>query len=229
MERKFIMLMFLGEVHQDEKHDPCQVWISLIDCRHQCIYTSNMANERCPTDHWGDRINCHQDTPHPTRRHYEDRMHISANFDSGNIDVLSASDPSAIRLAIRPDVGGEHMQWFYFRVSGARDRDLVLRLTNAAKASYPHAWKGYSACTSSDRATWTRVPTDYKDGELVIRHRPTGDLQWYAYFAPFSLEQHHALLARCQASALARVDRLGATVDGRDLDRVTVGYLGKCL
>jgi murein tripeptide amidase MpaA len=150
-------------------------------------------------------------------------MHISANFDSGNITVLASSDPGDIRLAIRPDVGGEHMQWFHFRVSGARDQDLVLRITNAAKVSYPHAWKGYSACTSSDRELWTRAPTEYRDGELVIRHRPKGDLQWYAYFAPFSLERHHALLARCQASPLARLDRLGATVDGRDLDRITIG------
>jgi len=150
-------------------------------------------------------------------------MHISAHFDSGNIEVLDASQPSNIRLAIQPDAGGEHMQWFHFRVAGAKGQDLVLRLTNASKASYPNAWVGYSACSSSDRKRWHRVQTDYEGGELVIRHRPQADLQWYAYFAPYSHERHQDLLARCQASPLARVDRLGSTVDGRDLDRVTIG------
>ena len=150
-------------------------------------------------------------------------MHISSAFDSGNIEVLDASDPSNLRLAIKPDQGGEHMQWFHFRVAGGRGEALTLRLTNANKASYPHAWEGYRAVTSVDRVTWTRVPTAYEGEELVIRHTPTGDAQFYAYFAPYSHEQHQDLLGRCASSPLARVDRLGATVDGRDLDRVTVG------
>ena len=150
-------------------------------------------------------------------------MEISAAFDSGNIEVLGLDEQGAMRLALRRDVGDEHMQWFHFRVSGARDQDCVLRIVNASSASYPVAWMGYRACTSADRRTWTRVDTRYEGGELVIRHRPQGDLQWYAYFAPFSLEQHQDLLACCQGSPLARLDRLGSTLDGRDLDRVRVG------
>ncbi|MFT4624940.1 MAG: murein tripeptide amidase MpaA [Myxococcota bacterium] len=150
-------------------------------------------------------------------------VHISAAFDSGNIEVLDASDPTQVKLAIRKDAGDEHMQWFHFRVAGARGLPCTFRLTNAHAASYPKAWTGYRAVCTSDRKTFSRVQTAYEDGALVIRHTPTSDLVWYSYFAPYSLEQHHDLLARCQASPFARVDRLGATADGRDLDRVTVG------
>ena len=124
-------------------------------------------------------------------------MFISSAFDSGNIEVLDASDPSNLLLAIRPDAGGEHMQWFHFRVAGARDRALTMRLTNAHKASYPHAWEGYRAVTSVDRVRWTRVPTAYEESQLVLRHSPVGDVQYYAYFAPYSLERHQDLLGRC--------------------------------
>lgn len=148
---------------------------------------------------------------------------ISSAFDSGNIEVLDASNPADVRLAIRMDAGDEHMQWFHFRVSGGRGQSCRFALTNAHKASYPKAWAGYAAVCTVDRQTWFRVPTRYVDGALVIEHTPPADLAWYSYFAPFSLEDHLALLARCQGSPLARVDRLGATVDGRDLDRVTVG------
>lgn len=150
-------------------------------------------------------------------------MHVSAAFDSGNVEVLDASDPGAVRLAIRKDHASDFYQWFHFRVSGARDTACVLRLVNAAGAAYPPAWPGYRACASHDRKTWFRVDTEYVDGELVIRHTPSRDVTWYAYFAPYSLEQHQDLLARCQQGPGVTVDRLGATLDGRDLDRVRVG------
>lgn len=153
-------------------------------------------------------------------------IHISSAFDSGNIEVLDASNPADVQLAIRPDHGSHHFQWFHFRVSGAKGVPLRLRLTNAHKASYPSAWPGYAAVCTTDRVHHGRVPTSYANGELVIEHTPDADLAWYSYFAPFSLEQHQALLARAQSHG-ARVDTLGQTLDGRDLDRLIVGHHGE--
>jgi murein tripeptide amidase MpaA len=153
-------------------------------------------------------------------------MFVSSAFDSGNIEVIDASDPSDVRLAIRRDAGDEHMQWFHFRVSGARGVPCTFRLTNAASASYPPAWEGYRAVVTTDRREWTRVATSYVGGVLVIEDTPAADVVWYSYFAPYALERGADLLARCQQSPRARVDRLGATVDGRDLDRVVVGEPG---
>ncbi len=150
-------------------------------------------------------------------------LHISAHFDSGNIRVLAATNPTDVQLEIRPDVGDEHMQWFHFRVAGGKAQPCVFKIGNASKASYPDAWAGYSAVCTVDRTHYFRVPTTYEDGVLVIRHTPPEDLAWYSYFAPYALERHDALLARVQTSPFARVDCLGQTADGRDLDRVTVG------
>jgi murein tripeptide amidase MpaA len=148
---------------------------------------------------------------------------VSSAFDSGNIEVLDASDANNLRLAIRTDVGGEHLQWFHFRVAGGRGVALTLRIENAGKCSYPGGWPDYRARVSTDRETWTLADTTYEDGVLTIHHTPDADVVWFAYFAPYSHERHQDLLARCQASPLARVDRLGATIDGRDLDRITIG------
>lgn len=149
-------------------------------------------------------------------------MHISSAFDSGNIDVRDASDPHDIRLAIRSDVGGQHKQWFHFRVAGAQGTPLVLHIENAGECSYPKGWEGYRACCSSDRETWNRVDTHYADGVLTIALTPESDLVWLAYFAPYSHERHLDLLAECQLSPLAQVTRLGASLEGRDLDCVDI-------
>ena len=84
---------------------------------------------------------------------------VSSTFDSGNIEVIDGSDPSNIRLAVRADVGGEHLQWFHFRVAGGRGMSLTLRIENAGKCSYPDGWPGYRARVSSDRHTWQLADT----------------------------------------------------------------------
>ena len=106
---------------------------------------------------------------------------------------------------------------------GVRDEACTFRIINAGETSYPNAWNGYRVCTSVDRQIWTRVDTSFEDGVLTIEHRPEGQLQWYAYFAPHTHEQHLDLLAQCQMVDGVTLDRLGATVDGRDLHRLTVG------
>jgi murein tripeptide amidase MpaA len=150
-------------------------------------------------------------------------LSISSEFDSGNIEVKSSDDPLRVKLSIRPDVGGEHLQWFYFRVSGARDQALRLHLTNAGDSSYPRGWENYRACASSDRKNWTRVPTRYTDGALVIEDTPRTDLVYYAYFAPYTSEQHQDLISQTSAHPLTQLERLGATLDGRDLDLLRIG------
>jgi len=57
---------------------------------------------------------------------------------------------------------------------------------------------------------------------LTIEHTPERDVVWYAYFEPYSLERHQRLIGRTSDSPLARVERLGPSVEGRDIDLVTV-------
>lgn len=144
-------------------------------------------------------------------------MHITANFDAGNIDVISLEDKKDIQLAIRPDVGEEFFQWFNFRLSGEIGEQYVLNIVNAGAASYLEGWENYQAVASYDREYWFRLPTTYKDGKLTIVAELECDTIQIAYFAPYSYERHQDLLAAVQTHPLVSVEHLGETLDKRDL------------
>ena len=150
-------------------------------------------------------------------------MKISSAFDGGNIACRECSDPSNIRLEIRQDKDSDFFQWFYFRLSGSKGQACDLKIMNAGAASYPKGWENYRAVASYDRDDWFRVATDYDGKILTIRHRPERDSVYYAYFAPYSMERHHDLLARSLNSPLAALETLGETLDGQEIDLLTIG------
>jgi murein tripeptide amidase MpaA len=154
-------------------------------------------------------------------------MRISSNFDSGNIACLASDDPADIRLAINRDNESDFYQWFHFRLSGARGVECALKLTNAGGAAYTGGWPDYKAVASYDRRDWFRVPTDYDGTVLTIRHTPEQDAVYYAYFAPYSMERHADLVAWTLRSKLVRLEVLGATLDGQDLDLLRIGTPGE--
>ena len=151
-------------------------------------------------------------------------LKISSTFDSGAIEVVRLDDPSDIRLRLRKDSAADFHQWFHFRLMGAAGKPVRMVFENAASAAYPDGWKDYRCVASYDRQNWFRIAgTRYEDGQLVVEHTPERDSLYYAYFEPYSHERHLDLLARVELSPYARVRNLGSTVDGRDLDLVTVG------
>lgn len=150
-------------------------------------------------------------------------MHITANFDAGNINVINAEDKTNIQLAIRPDVGEEFFQWFNFRLSGEVGEQYVLNIMNAGEASYLAGWENYQAVASYDREHWFRLPTSYKDGKLTITAELACESIQIAYFAPYSYERHQDLLAAVQVHPIACLEHLGETLDKRDLALVKVG------
>ena len=147
---------------------------------------------------------------------------ITSDFDGGNIEVL-AIDGDTADLAIRADNLSDFYQWFYFRVSGAAGRALTLRITNCAGSAYPDGWSGYKARVSEDGAEWRQTPTDYAEGVLTIHAVPKGDSVEVAYFAPYSSEQHAALIERFAAKPGVTRALLCRTLDGRPLESLAMG------
>jgi murein tripeptide amidase MpaA len=150
---------------------------------------------------------------------------ISSGFDSGAIEVVSSGNtgPAAdFRLRIRKDSHADFRQWFHYRLSDARGLACTMRFENAGACTYPSGWTDYRACASYDRSRWFRVPTRYDGTVMTVEHTPERDAVWYAYFEPYPLERHQALIGRAGDSPLVRTERLGASVEGRDLDLVTV-------
>lgn len=148
---------------------------------------------------------------------------ISQNFDAGAIEVVSAMDAKNIQLKLRADSNAEFMQWFYFRLQGARDQEATIQIVNAGDATYADGWEGYRAVASYDRENWFRVETEFDGKVMTIKHTPETDSVYYAYFEPYSWERHLALLGSVEQSEQVRVEDLGSTLDGRDLNLVIVG------
>lgn len=157
---------------------------------------------------------------------------INAGFDSGNIEVLEI-DGTHAKLAIPYDAGDEFKQWFHFRVAGAAGRELVLHITGLNDSAYPAGWPDYTSCVSEDRSYWGRADSSFdKDadsGTLTIRYTPTGDVAWFAYFAPYSIDRHHDLVSEAAASEGVTHRQLGTTLDGQPLDCLSLGEGETCV
>jgi len=148
---------------------------------------------------------------------------ISQLFDSGAIDVVRADSASQIDLNLRSDSHADIRQWFHFRLQGARGQACTMRFLNAGQATYPKGFEGYQAAASYDTETWFRVPTSFDGEVMTITHTPELDSVYYAYFEPYSWERHLRLLGEIAENPRARVSDIGSTVDGRDINLVTIG------
>lgn len=154
-------------------------------------------------------------------------MQISANFDSGNIDVISAQNPADIQLAIKKDHNSEFYQWFHFKLHNTEHTEHVMHLNNAGKSAYVEGWENYQAVASYDRQHWFRVPTEFDGTNLTITFTPEHDSTYFAYFAPYSYERHQDLIHSAQLDIDCQLQVLGQTLDGRDMSVLKVGEEGE--
>ncbi len=151
---------------------------------------------------------------------------ISSAFDSGNIRVLSITDTASgprAELEIVTDHQSDFYQWFHFRLANAAGQDVELAIVNGARSAYPDGWSGYSARVSEDRENWFLADTSYTDGTLTIRLTPDSNAVWIAYFAPYSMERHHDLIAWAAGQPGVVHRELGLTLDGQPMDMLTLG------
>ena len=58
---------------------------------------------------------------------------------------------------------------------------------------------------------------------LTITHRPQHDSVWFAYFAPYSMEQHHDLVQQTAVKPGVTLIELGQSVDGQPIDCLRMG------
>ncbi|GIZ13440.1 M14-type cytosolic carboxypeptidase [Pseudomonas sp. NCCP-436] len=150
-------------------------------------------------------------------------MKISADFDSGNIQVIDAGNPQQVLLAIRPDLNSGHFQWFHFRVQGLQPgQSHGFVLTNAGQSAYNHAWDGYQAVASYDQQNWFRVPTRFEDGQLHFHLQAEQEQAWFAYFEPYPRLRHEHLVATALAQG-AELVACGRSLEGRDIPLLRIG------
>ena len=148
---------------------------------------------------------------------------INSQFDGGNIRCLDNQSAENIQLEIENDNQSEFYQWFYFRAAGVKQQSCQFNITNAGGAAYLDGWKGYNAVASYDKNFWFRVPTEYQDGTLIIKHKPERDAIYYAYFAPYSTERVGEFVAELLEYPNVSSEVLGQSLDGQDIDMLTIG------
>ena len=147
---------------------------------------------------------------------------ITSQFDSGNIEIVDATDPARLRLRIRNDAQSEFLQWFHFRASGLAGKPCTFIIENAGATTYPKGWENYDVACSTDRQTWTRTPTDFDGEQLSWTIESAADQMSFAYFAPYSLEQHADLIGAAATAPGVRHEVLGLTHQHRSIDYLSI-------
>lgn len=151
-------------------------------------------------------------------------IQINSAFDSGNIEVHEINGTNAT-LSIRKDKDSEFFQWFHFRVACEIGDELELSITGLKESAYPPGWPDYDACVSEDRDYWGRAPSQYdeKSGTLSIRYVASSNIVWFAYFAPYSMERHHDLIAETAGIEGVTARTLGHSLEGQAIDCLEMG------
>ena len=150
-------------------------------------------------------------------------MHISSQFDSGNINVVHAKSPEDILLSIPKDNQSEFAQWFHFRLMGETFVTHKMTIQGLATSAYPEGWKDYKVLASYDRQTWFRVPTSFDGDNLTFSLTLEQSSVYFAYFIPYSYERHLDLICDAQMSLLCEHRFLGLTLDCRDMSLLVIG------
>ncbi len=154
-------------------------------------------------------------------------MHISSQFDSGNIRIIKADSPEDIVLAINPDNQSEFYQWFHFRLFGDAFESHHIKITDLAKSAYPDGWQDYDVLASYDRQSWFRVSSEFDGDTLSFEFTPEQPSVYFAYFIPYSYERHLDLIADAQMFLDCEHKLLGQTLDGRDMSMLVIGQPGE--
>ena len=150
-------------------------------------------------------------------------MHISSQFDSGNIHVVRATSPEDILLTIPKDNQSDFAQWFHFRLVGEAFVTHTMTIAELATSAYPEGWKDYNVLASYDRQNWFRVPSDFDGDNLTFSLTLEQPSVYFAYFIPYSYERHLDLIHEAQNALLCEHRFLGLTLDGRDMSMLVIG------
>ena len=64
---------------------------------------------------------------------------------------------------------------------------------------------------------WFRIDTEFDGQIMTARLTPDTDSVYFAYFEPYSYERHLDLIGSAALSPHVQLQRLGATLEGRDM------------
>ena len=159
---------------------------------------------------------------------------IHWDFEGGALAKAESTGQSHFRahLAGQTDQDGRNRQanWYYFRIDGAKGKDVVVDLVNLPgeynyKANRGAVTKDTVPVWSEDQRTWTYFDaTEYDAAEprLRLRATPRSNRFWIAHVPPYTLATLDALMSRAVPHPHFRKSVIGTSVEGRDLYLATI-------
>jgi hypothetical protein len=163
-------------------------------------------------------------------------IRFNKNFEGASLGKIETLGPQAYRCWVEGqyDERGHNRQtsWFYFRVDNAKGREVTITLTdlvgeyNDKPGAIPMG-PDIVPVFSDDGRTWkhfddTAFSWDGEKKEVTLKFRPSGDSIWIAHVPPYTAADLKRLLADLKGAARARIEVIGKTVQGRDLNLITV-------
>lgn len=150
---------------------------------------------------------------------------VNTNFDAGSIVCKDISDANNLRFGIRKDTNSEFAQWFYFQLNEVKNKSLVLHLEDLGSTAYPEGWDWYNVCASYDNKNWFRVASKFNKNTQVLKWSitPKNNSIYFAYFEPYSYQQHQTLIAYASSSVLCDHEIIGYTKNNHAIDLLRIG------
>ena len=161
-------------------------------------------------------------------------IRFNTNFEGASLGRIEPTGETAFRCYVKgqQDEHGRNRQasWYFFRIEGARNRDLTLTMTdfvgeyNGKPGACPMG-PGILPVFSDDGEHWrpiTEVTWDDRAKEATLRIRPQQDAIWIAHQPPYTHSRLTRLLKQLDRRDDARIEVIGKTAMGRDLHLITV-------
>jgi Zinc carboxypeptidase/Cytosolic carboxypeptidase N-terminal domain len=161
-------------------------------------------------------------------------IRFNTNFEGGSLGSIERLSETAFRCHVKgqQDEQGRNRQanWYFFRIEGARQRELTLTLTdfvgeyNGKPGACPMG-PGILPVASDDGENWrpiSEVSWDHRTKEATLRLRPQHDTVWIAHQPPYAPSRLTRLLQTVDRCEAARIEVIGKTAMGRDLHLITV-------
>jgi murein tripeptide amidase MpaA len=129
-------------------------------------------------------------------------MRVVVPADTGRVQIVSASDPREVRLAVPDEDTTEpprFRQWFHFEARGVGGDRCAYAIVNAEECTYADAFEGYRVRASYDGERWFAVDTEWDGKVLRFFHEPEADTVRYAYFAPYPTKRRTQIVREARA------------------------------
>src|SRR5690606_39809339 len=88
-----------------------------------------------------------------------------------------------------------------------------------------HGWIRHNDCISEELEYWGRAYSSYHadTGTLSISYTAASNIVWLAYFAPYSTDRHHDLIAEMASVEGVTCRTLGHSLEGQPIDCIEMG------